>query len=72
MIQNKWQQVKSIAFQAMELPVIERRIFVNKSCGTNRWLKDQVESLLSAPDVETPFEEKPLVHYFYEINYLKG
>lgn len=52
---ERWAQIKSILFEAMELPTAERETFIVQSCGDDASLQSEVQSLLLAGDGPTPF-----------------
>jgi eukaryotic-like serine/threonine-protein kinase len=50
---DRWQQVKAIFSSAAELAPAERRQFLENSCGEDRALREEVESLLRYEGVST-------------------
>ena len=56
----KWQCIKAIVSEALELPEAERVAFIERACGDNRELRDEVESLLNH-DADDDFMERPLL-----------
>ncbi len=55
------ENVKEIFLAASECPVDERAKFITESCGEDITLKNEVESLLAAHDLDTEFIETPAV-----------
>src|SRR5215469_1092030 len=45
---QQWQRVKEIVASALELPVAERRAYLDKSCSHDTALREEVESLLGS------------------------
>jgi adenylate cyclase len=57
-----WQQVRDVLHDALALAPDKRRIFLDRACSTDRYLRREVESLLSAGrEVCSSFLESPLV-----------
>ncbi|MBS1827922.1 MAG: serine/threonine protein kinase [Acidobacteria bacterium] len=52
MTPERWPEVKRILYQAMELPVAEREVFLEGACGGDSELRGEVESLLQASEQE--------------------
>ena len=50
MTPERWAQIKDVVGQAMETPLAERTSFVERACGADDALRQEVESLLSAGD----------------------
>ena len=47
MSDNRWQRIEDIFHQAVELSPAQRSAFLDKACGTDRDLRQEVESLLA-------------------------
>lgn len=56
-----WRQVKEVFEEALERPVAERAQFLDRACGGNLELREEVESLLSSYDNAGSFMETPAV-----------
>jgi eukaryotic-like serine/threonine-protein kinase len=56
-----WQQVKELFEAALEQPVSERSQFLDRACGSDGLLRDEVESLLRSHDEAGSFLETPAV-----------
>jgi tetratricopeptide (TPR) repeat protein len=50
MNRDRWQQVKDVFDQALELAPDERSSFLDRACSTDHFLRREVESLLSSDD----------------------
>jgi len=57
----RWQQVKAIFEEGLDLPPSERAAFLDKKCGEDRELRSAVESLFASDQEDEPFLE-PLAH----------
>jgi non-specific serine/threonine protein kinase/serine/threonine-protein kinase len=58
----RWESVKELLHQALQLAPEERRAFVERSCGADAALQAELESLLSASDeVRSSFMQSPPV-----------
>ncbi len=57
--EGKWQRVRQIFDSALKLEPDARRDFVKESCGDDKSLFDEVESLLSSHENADSFLEKP-------------
>ena len=57
----RWQQIKSIFYPALELPVPERGDFVREGCAGDEGLKEEIERLLNAHEAAEDFIESPTV-----------
>src|SRR5262249_6247179 len=55
----RWQSVRRIFHDAIELPANERRDFVNRAAGDDESLRIEVESLLVSHDQAASFIEPP-------------
>src|SRR5580658_5440112 len=51
MTSEHWQQVKGLLGQALELTPEERGAFLDRACGTDRALRDEIAALLSEQEV---------------------
>jgi serine/threonine protein kinase len=47
---DRWVQIKGVVAEAMERPLTERASFLERACGDDAALKQEVESLLAASD----------------------
>jgi tRNA A-37 threonylcarbamoyl transferase component Bud32 len=52
---GRWERVKEIVADALELPRGERADFVGRACAADVELRHDVETLLAADDPDTPF-----------------
>src|SRR5262245_61506980 len=52
-------QVESVYHLALKMDPIERSSFLDQACGANSSLRDEVESLLSAHELETARSDSP-------------
>ena len=50
MTPERWQQVKNVLKEALELPPEQRSAFLDRACSNDRNLREEVESLLSSSD----------------------
>src|SRR5262245_45303311 len=50
MTPEQWQQVKEVLAEALERKTEDRPAFLDRSCSSNPWLRDEVETLLSSSD----------------------
>lgn len=61
MTPSRWQSVKQISADALELPAGERSRHIIDACGNDTELRDEVERLVSASDHVTGILDRPLV-----------
>jgi serine/threonine protein kinase/tetratricopeptide (TPR) repeat protein len=61
MADEKWQRVREVFDAALSRKPEERQNFINESCGQDKSLLAEVESLLSSHDGAKTFMEKPAV-----------
>lgn len=50
MTPERWQQIKELLYQALELPSDQRSAFLARSCSSDHALRHEVESILSSGD----------------------
>jgi len=63
MTPERWQQIKGVLEQALDLAPDERSAFLNRSCSRDPSLRQEVDVLLSASDeVRSSFLESSTVH----------
>ncbi len=55
---QRWQQIEEITLEALELPEMERRVFLEKSCAGSDDLQTEVESFLAQSDGDEKFLER--------------
>ncbi|MCP4659330.1 MAG: serine/threonine protein kinase [bacterium] len=58
MTPERWQQVKAILGDALELPPAKRAAFLEQTCGEDPALRQEVESLLELTEQSTDFIEE--------------
>jgi serine/threonine protein kinase/tetratricopeptide (TPR) repeat protein len=58
---EEWRRIKAVAAGALEQPEDTRRAYLAATCGDDRDLRDQVESLLASAAEASPFFETPSV-----------
>lgn len=51
---SRWERVKDVVYQAMQLDGHQRQSFVEQACASDTELRDQVESLLQAENAVQP------------------
>ena len=56
---NRWQKLKNIFSEALELKDDEREAYIEKSCGGDEKLKEEVLSLLAAHDTQGAIDNSP-------------
>lgn len=54
---RRWDDVKALFQQAIDLPADERDAFLTRACGEDAELRSEVQSLLASHDDERPFLE---------------
>ena len=57
---QQWQRVKAIFEEALDQPPGQRTAFLDRACGDDDTLRQQVVALLAADDNETPFLDDPV------------
>ncbi len=65
MMPERWQQIRDVLEEALELAPEQRSAFVERNCASDSSLRQEVETLLaSSPDVRSSFLQAspPLVH----------
>ena len=55
---ERWERVKEVLDAALEVPPGDRTAFLNKTCGSDAELRQEVESLLAASEDSDSFLEK--------------
>src|SRR5215831_16095793 len=50
MTPEQWQQVREVLAEALERKAEERPAFLDRTCSSNPWLREEVERLLSSSD----------------------
>jgi tetratricopeptide (TPR) repeat protein/tRNA A-37 threonylcarbamoyl transferase component Bud32 len=55
----QWQQVEQLFYEALDLPTEERSAFLDRACGAEESLRQEVESLLAASEKTAGFLRKP-------------
>ncbi len=63
----RWQRVKALFEQAIELPIVDRSSFLDTACSGDADLRDEVEGLLAASEDERPFLDRDLSSSVYEV-----
>jgi eukaryotic-like serine/threonine-protein kinase len=59
---ERWERIKELLYQAMQLAPQERRRFLDEACGPDASLRTELESLLSAEaDVRSGFLQPPRI-----------
>ncbi|OLE56005.1 MAG: hypothetical protein AUG51_00310 [Acidobacteria bacterium 13_1_20CM_3_53_8] len=61
MTSERWQRVKYLFESALEREPVERAAFLNEACNGDESLREEVESLLAAYNVDDSFMEMPAV-----------
>jgi hypothetical protein len=61
MNQERWNQINAIYNEAMDLPVNQRKEFVNKICANDEKLLDQINRLLESSEQESGFLDSPAI-----------
>ncbi len=56
---NRWQKLKHIFSEALELEKTEREAYIEKACGEDRELKEEVLSLLAAHEISGAIDRSP-------------
>ena len=56
-----WSEVKAVFERALELEVPARKIFLQRTCGANEKLRQEVETLLLHHDETCTFLDEPVV-----------
>jgi serine/threonine protein kinase/tetratricopeptide (TPR) repeat protein len=56
---QRWRQIEKLFDEALDLPPAERAAFLDRSCGQDADLRDNVEQLLRACDSSEHFLEQP-------------
>ena len=57
---DRWERVKSVFAEAVDLPLSKRAPYLDAACGEDRTLRVEVESMLLADQVAPSFLEAPL------------
>src|SRR5262245_54509886 len=58
---QQWQQAKEIFTEALSVPESERKEFLDRACGKDEALRNEVESLLNSYQHAASFMEVPAV-----------
>lgn len=58
---ERWREIKPLLESALELKVEDRRAFLDKTCGEDKALRREVESLLDASEQAGDFMNKPAI-----------
>ncbi len=56
---ERWQRVEPVLAEALDLPIAERRRFLDRACGDDRAMRREVEELLEACEQADNFIEDP-------------
>ena len=55
---DRWRRIEEVFQASIDLPVDQRDAFLRETCGDDRQLRDEVESLLSRASPERPLIER--------------
>jgi serine/threonine protein kinase len=58
---DRWNRICELYAEAARLDAVDRQAFLTRVCGTDRSLRDELESLLAEDDPGGPFLEEPAV-----------
>jgi non-specific serine/threonine protein kinase/serine/threonine-protein kinase len=65
---EKWRRIKRIVADTLERPPAERTAFLDRACGADQTLRDEVESLLAAHADAGPLSEGPVAGAPTDVN----
>lgn len=58
---ERWTAVRRVYESALDLPLEHRALYLDEACGSDRELRNEVESLLSAQGKAEDFLSRPVV-----------
>ncbi len=58
---GRWHRAKEVFYDALDASPESRASFVEAACGADRWLRDEVDSLLKSDDLAGDFIERPVI-----------
>ncbi|MFQ5571469.1 MAG: serine/threonine protein kinase, partial [Rhodothermales bacterium] len=61
MTPERWHQIEEVYQQALDLPAHERRAYLERACGHDTALRQEIDSLLAAHDEAPSYLETPLI-----------
>ena len=59
---NRWQRIEELFYAALELPLADRKLFLEKACGNDSSLREEVQSLLDSSNKTVGFLEQSVLN----------